>query len=323
MAAVKVSVIVPVYNVEKYLEKCLNSILSQTFNDFECILVDDASPDNCPELCDEYAKIDNRIKIIHNNINIGSSLSRKVGFDLAGGDYILFVDSDDWIEKDMLEKMYNAAVSYGFDIVCCDFYRNKDDSYTYEKQDLDCIDNFNNLGFVNCCAVWNKLFLKEILLKVSFPTYGKYEDRVITQQALYYAKKPGKIAYPLYHYNFNQESITNNTANNYQTLFEWQQNIILVIKFLKEKLKDDFIKKSDNINCYVNNFKLQVSLDKGIDEDKKKLLCDFYPESKFKEASLPPQSYKYLLKRRFKKIVVLFTPPIIIVVLKKLLKNRL
>ena len=97
----KVSAIVPVYNVEKYIYRCVDSILNQTFSDFELILVDDGSPDNCPQICDEYAKKDSRIKVIHKE-NGGLSSARNAGLDIASGEWISFIDSDDWIHKDYL-----------------------------------------------------------------------------------------------------------------------------------------------------------------------------------------------------------------------------
>ena len=95
-----VSVIVPVYNVERYLRHCVNSILIQTYHNLEVILVDDGSPDNCPKICDEYAKADARVKVIHKN-NGGLSDARNIGMQAASGDYLMFVDSDDWLEKNI------------------------------------------------------------------------------------------------------------------------------------------------------------------------------------------------------------------------------
>lgn len=106
----KVSVIVPVYNVEKYLDRCIQSILNQTFTDFELILVNDGSPDNCGKICDEYAKKDNRVKVIHKQ-NAGVSAARNTGIDKACGEYIMFVDSDDYIDLDMLKKMLSMSSS--------------------------------------------------------------------------------------------------------------------------------------------------------------------------------------------------------------------
>jgi glycosyltransferase involved in cell wall biosynthesis len=118
----EISVIVPVYNVEKYIHRCIDSILAQTFTDFECILVDDYSSDNSLSICEEYAKKDTRIRIIRNEQNRGLPQVRKIGFAIASGGYILYIDSDDWIENNMLEKMYGKAVSADYDIVWCNYY---------------------------------------------------------------------------------------------------------------------------------------------------------------------------------------------------------
>ena len=113
----KVSVIVPIYNVEKYLDRCLNTIINQTLKEIEIILVDDKSPDNCPKMCDEYAKKDNRIKVIHKSKNEGLGFARNSGIEIAKGEFIAFVDSDDYIDLDFYEKLYknreNSDVIYG------------------------------------------------------------------------------------------------------------------------------------------------------------------------------------------------------------------
>lgn len=106
------SIIVPVYKVEKYLERCVESIINQTFEDFELILIDDGSPDRCGAICDEYAAEDERIKVIHQK-NQGVSVARNAGLDVATGDYICFVDSDDWIELDCLKTVYDKGIRGG------------------------------------------------------------------------------------------------------------------------------------------------------------------------------------------------------------------
>lgn len=115
----KISVVVPVYNVENYLCKCINSILDQTFSDFELILIDDKSPDKSGDICDEYAKRDKRIRVIHKMQNEGVSAARNDGLDTARGDYLTFIDSDDWIEPIFLEHLYHIAVEKNADIVTC------------------------------------------------------------------------------------------------------------------------------------------------------------------------------------------------------------
>ena len=117
---VKISIIVPVYKVEKYLDKCVNSIVGQTYKNLEIILVDDGSPDNCPAMCDEWAQKDSRIKVIHKK-NGGLSSARNAGLDACTGDYIGFVDSDDWIEPDMYEYLLNIGMKNNADVSRCEF----------------------------------------------------------------------------------------------------------------------------------------------------------------------------------------------------------
>ena len=119
-----ISVIIPIYNAEKYLSKCLDSIVAQTYTNWEAILVDDGSPDNCGEICDKYSKKDSRFKIIHQK-NSGVSIARQTGLDNATGDYIIHCDPDDWIEPTMLEEMLQCAVSDNADVVICDIIMHK------------------------------------------------------------------------------------------------------------------------------------------------------------------------------------------------------
>ena len=121
-----VSVIVPIYNVEKYLRKCVDSILNQTYKNLEIILVDDGSPDNCGNICDEYALSDSRIRIIHKK-NGGLSDARNAGLDIARGNYILFVDSDDYIDETMVEKLYEALEKEKAEMSLCSFVYVNDD----------------------------------------------------------------------------------------------------------------------------------------------------------------------------------------------------
>ena len=114
MSKPKVSVIVPIYNVEKYLDRCMQSVLNQTLKDIEIIMVDDGSPDNCPSMCDEYARKDNRIKVIHKK-NGGLGFARNSGLEIATGEYVAFIDSDDFIDTSMYETLYNTAKIYGLD----------------------------------------------------------------------------------------------------------------------------------------------------------------------------------------------------------------
>ena len=114
----KISIIIPVYNVEKYLDRCIDSIINQSLKDIEIILVDDGSPDNCPQLCDEWAKKDSRIKVIHKE-NAGLGMARNTGMQHATGEYIAFIDSDDYVDLDMYAKLLEKAELHNADIVYC------------------------------------------------------------------------------------------------------------------------------------------------------------------------------------------------------------
>jgi len=292
----RVSIIVPVYNVEKYLDRCIDSILLQTYTDFECILVDDYSPDSCPEMCDRYAKQDVRIKVVHKTQNEGLPLARKTGFENSSGEYIQFVDSDDWIEPDMIEKLYTAAVESGADIVTCDMYKyNALGNYSYEVETFDTDNNINNFGFTHLCSVCNKFFHRKIISRIDFPKAGKYEDRVITQQAFFYAKKITKVSYPLYRYFYNPESISR--ATDMKMYCEWRDNIFFVVDFLRNNLGENFSLREKHINNYVNKFKFKILCNKYLRQNKS--LLTFYPESKF---------YSWLFPHLMGKIRLLFFP---------------
>ena len=128
-----VSIIIPVYNVELYLSKCIDSILAQSFTDWECILVDDGSKDNSGSICDNYALKDNRIKVIHQN-NRGVSIARQVGIDNVCGEYSIHIDPDDWGESNMIEELYNKAKSDDADMVICDYFKHEGGVQQYINQ---------------------------------------------------------------------------------------------------------------------------------------------------------------------------------------------
>lgn len=128
-----VSVIIPVYNVEAYLSECVNSVLNQTYRNIEVILVDDGSPDNCPQMCDEFALKDSRVKVVHKD-NGGLSSARNAGIKVSTGEYIMFLDSDDyWSDNDVLEGVVNTAMSTNSDIVCFGYKEYFSDKNTYAK----------------------------------------------------------------------------------------------------------------------------------------------------------------------------------------------
>ena len=213
----EISIIVPVYNVEEYLENCIESILNQTFKDFELILVDDGSTDNSGKVCDIYEKKDSRIKVIHKN-NGGLSSARNAGIDVAGGKYIGFVDSDDSIHPKMYEVLYNLINTYKSDISCCSY------KYTYdisskeheklklneviEMSNIEAIENLytKDLG-VRLVVAWNKLYNKRLFDNIRYKVGRIHEDEFMAHRILYNCKKIAYVDNELYYYLQREGSI--------------------------------------------------------------------------------------------------------------------
>lgn len=219
----KISVIVPVYNTEKELKRCVDSVIIQTLNDIEIILVDDGSTDNSGKLCDLYDEMDKRIRVIHKE-NGGLSDARNAGIDCARGDYIMFVDSDDWIDEDMCEILYSLALKENADIAECS-YRNVYPDHVDEES--------GNTGIVICdnaifalksqlewkyfkSVAWNKLYHKQIFADGKRYPKGKYhEDEFFTHQAFFAAKRLAYVDLSKYNYwNGRLSSITGTVNEN-------------------------------------------------------------------------------------------------------------
>lgn len=214
-----ISVIIPVYNTEKYIKKCVESVLAQTWKDFELILVDDGSKDSSPEICDEYSKADSRIKVIHKN-NEGPGIARNVALDNSSGEYISFVDSDDWIKPEMFEKMVTTAEKYNADIVVCGYsYFNGieiKDSYIsegfklYDRSSLmkDYISSSNITP-----ASWNKLFKRFLFDNIRFPKMNVGEDQYVMHEIFSKCNAGVHIGESLYIQYIRPGSITKSKFN--------------------------------------------------------------------------------------------------------------
>lgn len=203
-----VSVIVPIYKVEKYLCQCIDSIIGQTYRDLEIILIDDGSPDACGRICDEYARKDKRIKVYHKE-NGGLSDARNYGIRMATGEYLGFVDSDDWIELDMFETLVSTAEENNADIVSCGYFR-EDSDCTIVCSDGDMMFN-DSVDLVKALLrddisvfVWNKLYRKSCLPLSVFSKGHVYEDISIMHKILLMAARGESISKPLYHYRSNR-----------------------------------------------------------------------------------------------------------------------
>ena len=210
----KVSVIIPVYNTEKYLKKCLNSIINQTLKDIEIIIVNDGSTDNSLNICNEFVKKDERIKLI-NKENEGLSAARNTGLKLATGEYIGFVDSDDWLSLDFYEKLYENASQNDADIAYGDIVRKSNKIHKLRRNlteiavftdNLDKIYNIKNLS-LGC--VWDKIYRKSLLdnNNLEFEKGVYYEDGRFLVQAIYYANKIVSVPNIYYYYFINPKSI--------------------------------------------------------------------------------------------------------------------
>lgn len=205
-----ISIIVPVYNVEKHIKKCLDSIVNQTYKDLEIILVDDGSPDSSGAICDEYAKNDSRIKVIHKE-NGGQSSARNMGLDLASGEYVGFVDSDDTIELDAYEKLYNAIS--GVDIAIGGHNEVKENEVktcaSKIKKDLNEEELWQEIfGRLNN-ATWNKLYRRDLIKDIRFDLHFMHgEDLIFNILYLEKAKTGRIINEPIYNYFKRGDSIT-------------------------------------------------------------------------------------------------------------------
>lgn len=204
----KISVIVPIYNVEEYLDKCLDSLVNQTLKDIEIILINDGSPDNSEEIVKKYLKEYGEKIIYHKKENEGQGIARNYGIDLANGEFISFVDSDDYIEETMFEKLYNKVLEEKSDIVASiGFIEVKNGIETITKPNLDSDDNFKKYILNNSGPV-AKIIKKEIITKnnLYFPKLRAYEDISVVPLWGIYSKKISIIDEPLYYYLIREGS---------------------------------------------------------------------------------------------------------------------
>ncbi len=212
-----VSVIVPIYNVEKYLKRCIDSILNQTYKNIEIILVNDGSKDGSLNICNEYLSKDSRIKLI-NQKNKGPSGAKNSGLNLIKGKYIVFVDSDDYISKDYIKKLLTSAIKFNADIVECNYFRVDENNEFLEKTDIgfyDCSEQtkilksfLENINFKN--VVWNKIYKKEIIGNIKFTEkYKTSEDFEFLSNIYLKKQKKVNIQDYLYYYVNRSDSICN------------------------------------------------------------------------------------------------------------------
>lgn len=245
----KVSVIVPVYNVEKYLKRCLDSLINQTLSDIDIICINDGSKDSSLQILEQYAKKDSRI-VIYNQENSGLSVARNTGLEHASGEYIGFVDSDDWVDLDFYEKLYNSAKNNNADIAVADFIREhpnkkpkrlklKEEKIYTTPEDKFMICKVHREG-----CVWNKIYRTEFIKSINLKFVPKmyYEDRDFTIRSLYFSKKLVTTPNTYYRYFVNPKSIVNKRRNYIQ-----DEHYILVRQQVLQFIKEHNIKVPDGL----------------------------------------------------------------------------
>ena len=211
-----ISVIVPVYKVEKYFARCMDSLTAQTYKNIEIILVDDGSPDNCGKMCDEYAQKDTRIRVLHKE-NGGLSDARNCGVEISNGEYITFIDSDDYVAPNYIAYLHDLLVENDADISCCCCVYTGNDSIEFGADtamrnvqvlsgEESCRMLLGNLHLVLVTA-WGKLYKSEIVKKYSFPKGRKHEDEATTCKYYYEAKRVAVGNAQLYAYYQNPTGI--------------------------------------------------------------------------------------------------------------------
>ncbi|MGN1123078.1 MAG: glycosyltransferase family 2 protein [Eubacterium sp.] len=308
-----VSVIVPVYKVEQYLNRCIESLVNQTYKNLEIILVDDGSPDNCPQMCDEWAKKDSRIIVIHQE-NSGVAVARNKALDICTGDYIGFVDSDDFADADMFEILVGNLEENDADISRCTYKKIIDNSENaeYIKNDKTVsvksgieylIDMFNDNTLNSPC--WNKLYTKKIIGDTRFlKGYKIGEDNYFNYQVIKKAEKVVLVNQSLYNYLYRPNSIT--SANNASA---WIQNVELHIKiFNKEKDNAQISSHIANVcTAWILDAYAQIIKAKASKQDMHnldKIMRESYLEL---NKCVTNQTYKkrFFLLKRFKHIYLL------------------
>lgn len=302
----KISVIVPIYKVEDYLHRCVDSIINQTYTNLEIILVDDGSPDNCPMICDEYAKKDSRIRVVHKK-NGGLSDARNAGLDIATGEYIMFIDSDDFVDIEMMESMMKNMIDNNVDMVVCNI------KYVYEDREVvkynqadrildryEAMEEYLKDGVVQAVA-WNKLYKKSLINNMRYKVGKTNEDEFFTYKVV---DKTDKIYYdskPFYNYIQRNSSIMGKYSikrlDGVEASYER-------LNFIKEKYPTLYEKeKKTFVNLCIYSYQM-ILKEPNLDKDKqgRKILNNYTKKIKFNKTELKNYSYKDKLKIYLSKI---------------------
>ncbi|WP_112182071.1 glycosyltransferase [Paraliobacillus zengyii] len=290
----KISVIVPIYQVEKYLSKCIESIINQTYSNLEIILIDDGSPDRCFEICDKYASMDKRIVVIRKE-NGGLSDARNAGLAIATGEYISFIDSDDYIHLSFYEVLLGLILTNDADIAQCGYQiveENQEFTPPIRKDltiedvvvlnKLDILHNLYNLNYGDTVVVWNKLFKSNLFTNLFFPKGKVHEDELTTYQILYRANTVAITSKKMYFYLQRSDSIMGQGFTiksldkleayynqiqfyNDNDLFELKEKATkslegMIKATINRVIKSNFENKTRVLNCLIDYYKMNVHL---------------------------------------------------------------
>lgn len=275
-----ISVIVPVYNVERYIRQCVESILEQTYADLEIILVDDGSTDGSGSICDEYKLKDDRVVVIH-KCNGGLSDARNAGLDIARGEYIGFVDSDDYIEPDMYEVLYKNCERYAADLAAARFVKFNtqgevrknftENIEVFSREEMLRLFIVGDRRYEITMSVWDRLYKRELISDLRFPVGKCYEDIVFSTKVIEKSKINVYIDRALYHYRLREDSISGEDFNDYNRaplriitdlIPELERRILFLDEKGEKELADECrYQYIDNMFKYLTLFKWDSNTD--------------------------------------------------------------
>ena len=286
-----ISIVVPIYNVEKYLDRCVQSIVGQTYNNLEIILVDDGSPDNCPEICEVWAKKDKRITVYHKP-NGGLSDARNYGIDRANGDYIGFVDSDDYISPDMIGTMVYAIQKNDCRLACCGrIYKNgESETRSRSLEFIRVMDDKTAIHelLTNGCveeAAWDKLYERSLWDNLRFPKGEINEDIVVMPEIIRRARRVVHVGEPFYYYCYNNTSITKSGYN------EKKDVMFRHLVDLEEYIKQYYPDELESVKVIESRYALTT-------------LFSIIQANEEKEFEQAYKGYKAILRKSYKQMLV-------------------
>ena len=306
MGMISISIVIPVYNAQKYLNKCFECLMNQSFTDFEAIFIDDGSIDASGAILDGFAEKDLRIRVVHQK-NGGASAARNTGLGIATGKYISFIDADDLFHKDYLKSLYEAAEETDADIVQCGYKRvteNECDNFAFTTMNAEMSGNekcFSNTEFLNkiytseavdSIVLWNKIYRREIFDGILFHEGIMFEDELFSAKVIYAASKIVRISQVLYFYLYNEESVMNRTYS-YRML-----DILTALQLRMDFYKEHGLKSLYEKDSYKYLYKILLNyyeIDKLSDEHKD-VLKDL--KNKYWKKYAESLSFQWSLKRK-------------------------